>query len=62
MFQNMNPNDLPGADWQHWLMWIVAGALGFVIGYLGRQEVIRQLEADLTTADRALADCRRSSR
>jgi hypothetical protein len=62
MFQNMNPNDLPGADWQHWLMWIVAGALGFAIGYVRLRDDVRRREAELTTADRDLAECRRATR
>ena len=60
MFKDFNPYNLPDADWQHWLMWLVAGTLGFIIGYVSRQTTIHQLEGDLASTDRDLEDCRRT--
>ena len=54
---DLNPLNLPDAQWQHISMAVVAGMLGFIIGYVGRQSTARQLEGELTTLDRELADC-----
>ena len=55
----MNPLNLPDATLQHWIMWLVAGTLGFIIGYISRKGTIAQLEGDLASTERALADCQR---
>lgn len=55
---DLNPLNLPDAQWQHIVMAIVAGMLGFIIGYVGRKSEARQLEGELATLDRDLADCR----
>jgi len=49
----------PDAALHHWIMAIVAGALGFVIGYISRQSLIHQLEGKLANTDRELDDCQR---
>ncbi|GAB3504868.1 hypothetical protein GCM10027341_35790 [Spirosoma knui] len=56
---DMNPLNLPDAQWQQLIMLFVAGALGFIIGYLSRQSLIRQLEGDLASTERELTDCLR---
>ena len=58
MFE-LNPLNLPDAQMQHVLMLVVSGVLGFVIGYVSRQQSIRQLEGELATTERAVDDCRR---
>jgi predicted flap endonuclease-1-like 5' DNA nuclease len=55
-----NPLNLPDASLHHWIMAIVAGALGFIIGYISRQKLIDQLEGDLASTDRELDDCQRT--
>jgi predicted flap endonuclease-1-like 5' DNA nuclease len=60
MFKDFNPYNLADANWQHWLMWIVAGTLGFIIGYISRQTTIRQLEGDLASTNRDLDDCQKT--
>lgn len=58
MFE-LNPLNLPDAQMQHVLMLVVAGVLGFIIGYISRQQLIRQLEGELSSTERAVDDCRR---
>ena len=58
MFQ-LNPLNLPDAQMQHILMLVVAGILGFIIGYVSRQRLISQLETELVSTERAVDDCRR---
>lgn len=55
-----NPLNLPDAALHHWIMAIVAGALGFIIGYISRQSLIDQLAGDLASTDRELDDCQRT--
>jgi predicted flap endonuclease-1-like 5' DNA nuclease len=55
----MNPLNLPDASLQHWIMLFVAGTLGFIIGYISRKGMIAQLEGDLASTERELADCHR---
>lgn len=55
----MNPLNLPDATLQHWIMLFVAGMLGFIIGYISRKGMIAQLEGDLASTERELADCSR---
>ncbi|GAB3787244.1 hypothetical protein GCM10028818_51880 [Spirosoma horti] len=54
---DMNPLNLPDAQLQQMIMLIVAGVLGFIIGYVSRQQTIHQLEADLASTERAVEDC-----
>lgn len=56
---NMNPLNLPDAQLQQLIMLIVAGILGFIIGYVSRQATIRQLENSLSTTEQAIDDCHR---
>ena len=56
---NMNPLNLPDAQIQHIFMLVVAGVLGFIIGYISRQSTIRQLEGDLASTQRDVDDCNR---
>lgn len=55
-----NPLNLPDAALQHWIMAIVAGALGFIIGYISRQSQIGDLENRLAILDGDLTDCQRA--
>lgn len=59
MFE-MNPLNLADAQLQHIIMLLVAGMLGFIIGYISRQSAIRQLEGDLASTERAVDDCNRT--
>ncbi|AQG78796.1 hypothetical protein [Spirosoma montaniterrae] len=56
---DMNPLNLPDAQLQQLIMLFVAGMLGFIIGYMSRQGIIRQLEGDLASTERAVDDCLR---
>ncbi|GAB2540870.1 hypothetical protein [Spirosoma aerophilum] len=56
---DMNPLNLPDAQMQLWIMLIVAGVLGFIIGYVSRQTTIRQLEGSLARTEREVDDCYR---
>nr|WP_310589940.1 hypothetical protein [Fibrella aestuarina] len=55
----MNPLSFPDATLQHAIMLFVAGTLGFIIGYVSRKGLIAQLEGDLASTERELADCQR---
>ncbi len=55
----MNPLNFSDATLQHWIMLFVAGTLGFIIGYISRKGMIAQLEGDLASTERDLADCQR---
>ncbi len=55
----MNPLNLPDATLQQWIMLFVAGTLGFIIGHISRKGMIAQLEGDLASTERELADCQR---
>ena len=59
MFE-LNPLNLPDAQMQHVLMLVVAGVLGFIIGYVSRQNTISQLESELTSVGHAVDDCQRA--
>lgn len=56
MFE-LNPLNLPDAQMQHVIMLVVAGALGFIIGYISRQRLIDQLASELTSVEQAVDDC-----
>ncbi|MBC7568352.1 MAG: hypothetical protein H7319_01295 [Spirosoma sp.] len=56
---DMNPLNLPDAQMQQLIMLFVAGTLGFIIGYVERNRTARQLEAELSTVERAVDDCQR---
>ncbi len=57
---DLNPLNLPDAPLQHIIMLAVAAILGFIIGYISRQNTIRQLEGNLANAERAVDDCLRT--
>jgi predicted flap endonuclease-1-like 5' DNA nuclease len=57
---DMNPLNLPDATLQHWIMLFVAGTLGFIIGYISRKGMIDQLDGELASTERELADCQRT--
>jgi predicted flap endonuclease-1-like 5' DNA nuclease len=56
---DLNPLNLPDAQLEHLIMLVVAGVLGFLIGYSSRQRTIRQLEGELASTDQALENCRK---
>lgn len=56
MFQ-LNPLANPDAFWQHVLMLIVIGILGFLIGYISRRKTRLALEEQLTSLKNELALC-----
>lgn len=59
MFE-MNPLNLPDVQLQHWVMLFVAGTLGFIIGYISRQETVRQLEGRLSRTSSEVETCRQA--
>ena len=59
MFE-MNPLGLPDVQLQHGIMLLVAGALGFVIGFVSRKEAVRQLESQLSRTVREVETCRQT--
>ncbi|MFC5407943.1 hypothetical protein ACFPMF_01385 [Larkinella bovis] len=60
MFE-MNPHQLPDAVMQHWIMLLVSGALGFIIGYITRKAAIRTLEGQLSRTESQVEECAKSS-
>jgi len=56
MFQ-LNPLANPDAFWQHILMLIVIGILGFLIGYISRKKIRLALEEQLAGLKDELAQC-----
>ena len=57
MFE-LNPLQHTDAWWQHWLMFIVAGILGYIIGY--RRGDVEALESQLAGLGSDLDDCLRT--
>ncbi len=57
---NLNPLNLPNAPVQHLIMLMVAAVLGFLIAYVSRRQAAGQLESDLTSTNRDLADSHRA--
>ncbi|MCY7353078.1 MAG: hypothetical protein LH606_20875 [Cytophagaceae bacterium] len=57
MFFDLNPLDKPDALWQHWVLAIVAGLIGFMIGYISRQRQAEALENQLATLETEVDDC-----
>ncbi len=57
---DLNPLNNPDAWWQHALMLIVAGVVGYIIGYRSRRVLIVELEDELAGLDTQLDDCRRT--
>lgn len=62
MYQHFNPWENPSAWWQHLLMLVVAGILGYIIGYISRKNQLAALEAQLASLDTDLDDCLRSKK
>jgi len=56
MFQ-LNPLALPDAWWQHLLMLIVSGVIGYIIAYRTGKTTITNLENRLTSLDIDLVKC-----
>ena len=57
MFE-LNPLQHTDAWWQHWLIFIVAGILGYIIGY--RRGDVEALESQLAGLEGDLDDCLRT--
>jgi predicted flap endonuclease-1-like 5' DNA nuclease len=62
MYEHFNPIGLSSAWWQHILMLVVSGILGYIIGYRSRKSEIEGLEAEFNSVDAALDDCLRSKK
>lgn len=60
MFE-LNPLNNPNAWWQHVLMLVVAGIIGYIIGYRSRRGLIVELEDELAGLDARLDDCQRTT-
>lgn len=58
---DLNPLNNPNAWWQHVLMLVVAGIIGYIIGYRSRRGLIVDLEAELAGLDIQLDDCQRTT-
>ena len=58
---DLNPLNNPDAWWQHMLMLVVAGIIGYIIGYRSRRGLIVELEDELAGLDAQLDDCRRTT-
>jgi predicted flap endonuclease-1-like 5' DNA nuclease len=54
---DLNPLHNPNATWQHWLLAVVAGLIGFAIGYLQRRGEIQALEPELARLDAEVDEC-----
>lgn len=59
MFQ-LNPLDLPNAWWQHLLMLLVSGVIGYIIGYRKGEDQNSGLERHLARVEDELAECNKS--
>ena len=57
---DLNPLNLPDAQWQQWIMMLVAGTLGFFIGYASHKQSIARLQGRLVTLNRDLDGHHRS--
>ena len=57
MFFDFNPLDNPDAFWQHGLLALVAGFIGFMIGYIARRQQAEALEGQLTKLEIEVDDC-----
>ncbi|WP_266367155.1 hypothetical protein [Tellurirhabdus rosea] len=55
---DLNPLQTPNATLHHWIMLLVAGTLGFILGYLSRRQAWKQLEAEHEALCNAVAGCR----
>ena len=58
---DLNPLNNPDAWWQHVLMLVVAGIIGYIIGYRSRRGLIVELEDELAGLDAQLHDCQRNT-
>ena len=58
MFQ-LNPFDLANAWWQHLLMLLVSGFIGYIVGFRNRNWQVDDLQFRLADIDQALAGCRK---
>jgi len=54
---DLNPLNNPNATWQHWLLAIVAGFIGFAIGYISRKREADALEPQLARLEAEVEDC-----
>lgn len=59
MFQ-LNPLDLTNAWWQHLLMLIIPGVIGYILGYLKGNGVISDLQVRLVRLDAEVEQCNQS--
>ncbi|WP_353718985.1 hypothetical protein [Dyadobacter sp. 676] len=59
MFQ-LNPLDLTNAWWQHLLMLIIPGVIGYIIGYRRGNGTIAGLQARLAQLDTEVEQCHQS--
>jgi len=58
---DLNPLENPEAWWQHVLMLVVAGVIGYIIGYRSRRTLIVELEDELAGLDSQLDECQRTT-
>ncbi len=60
MYEHFNPFGLGDAWWQHLLMLVVAGILGYIIGYISGKNRVDTLESELLALDVDLDECTKS--
>ncbi len=58
---DLNPLNNPNVWWQHVLMLVVAGIIGYIIGSRSRRGLIVELEEELGGLDAQLDDCQRTT-
>jgi predicted flap endonuclease-1-like 5' DNA nuclease len=58
---DLNPLENPNAWWQHVLMLVIAGVIGYIIGYRSRRVLIVELEDELAGLDSQLDECQRTT-
>ncbi len=59
MFQ-LNPNELPNAWWQHMLMLLVAGIVGYIIGHRSGNRTVEDLQKQIDRIAGELEICKKS--
>lgn len=57
----LNPHELQNAWWQHLLMLLVAGIIGYIIGHRSRNKHIEELEESISRFREDLEHCKNST-
>jgi len=57
----LNPHELQNAWWQHLVMLLVAGIIGYIIGHRSGNKLIQELEDSISRIRLDLENCRKST-